>query len=745
MPLDRKLVTVGSDGAIYEFFTNNWAQEKEQQNPRVKYRSMALAGEVIIANGIEGSQPILMVKNLDSTVKQITMDKDISQVCFFNTVHRSPVYLASTFEGSVIYMGNSLTKENNEEMFTHQGQITKLRASPDGKFVFSAGEDGSIFIFKVEESNEILHAIVDGKEKEKDSANANKIVDDSLADIVLIEREKLEKFKAEVENERIELDKMNHTINQSTKIREAQYQAKLQDIKDSVLENIKAQQVRITELSAQKTRQERDYEKKLKQLEGDHNNEVDSLESLYERKLEIEDERYRQLEHDKVEMKQYYEEQMRNLRQHNESTIENLEKAFKDALCKAQEEYESTKRTAEELNDVYERRLLQQEDEHEIEVLDLKDKYEKQLKELRETSEKLKSTNKGLLSCQNKANQEKLEGRGEIGKKNQNITKKKEEIFDLRKQIKSLEQAIKEKEETLMKKDNKIYEYKHQIKELEDTKKELHKKKKDILDEIQPKDEEIDILTGRLKSVRGDLLKERKDNEEQERNMNKMDELIKHLKLDNKLQEEHTATTDKIIRNIINDIHYAHSLDNKLKADEMKNLYQAYVIDNGKVQRKDADSIEEIEHQLRHMEKSITGIHDTQAKSMRRFKVDLRKRTQENSTLIQELNKLRLEKKNDEVRIKQLEQELEQLTETMKLKTFTPKPVVNTGKNKVQSITPYLNYLSKPSAVDNRLASLQDRQRIIDLQNEFEEKKEQNFYLRMEINELKELIKQNKH
>jgi hypothetical protein len=82
-----------------------------------------------------------------------------------------------------------------------------------------------------------------------------------LADIVLIEREKLEKFKAEVENERTELDKMNHTINQSTKIREAQYQAKLQEIKDSVLENIKAQQIRITELSAQKARQERDYEK----------------------------------------------------------------------------------------------------------------------------------------------------------------------------------------------------------------------------------------------------------------------------------------------------------------------------------------------------------------------------------------------------------------------------------------------------------------------------------------------------
>ena len=111
MPLDRKLVTVGSDGTIYEFLTNNWTQEKEQQDPRIKYRSMAIANETIIANGIEGSQPILMIKNPETGIKQINIDKNLSQVCFFNTMHRSPVYLASTFEGSVLVFGASLTSD----------------------------------------------------------------------------------------------------------------------------------------------------------------------------------------------------------------------------------------------------------------------------------------------------------------------------------------------------------------------------------------------------------------------------------------------------------------------------------------------------------------------------------------------------------------------------------------------------------------------------------------------------------
>ncbi|OMJ86865.1 hypothetical protein SteCoe_11496 [Stentor coeruleus] len=739
MPLDKKLVTIGSDGTIHEFNTHNWAFEKDQQNPRIKYKSMTTNKETIIANGIEGSQPIITIKEgTDAPSKQINIDKNLSQICFFNSLHQTPVYIASTTEGSVLLFGNTLSNEWDEEIITHQGLITKLKASPDGKYVFSAGEDGSIFIFKVDESSEILNSIVEGKEKEV----INKVVDDALAEIVLIEREKLEKFKTEVENERMELEKMNHTITQSTKIREQQYELKLQEIKDSVQENIKAQNVRINELSAQKSRQERDYEKKLKQLESDHMSEVDSLEAIYERKLGIEEERFRQLEHDKVEMKQYYEDQMRNLRVHNENTIESLEKAFRDALCKAQEEYESTKKTSDELKDVYEKRLMQQEDEHEIEVLDLKDKYERQLKELKETSEKLKSTNKILVTTQSKADSDKNDCKNEISKKRQNILKKREEIIELRKQIKNLEQTIKEKEETLMKKDNKIYEYMHQIKDLGETKKFLNARKLEILDELQPKDDQILTLNNRLKAVRADLLKERKDNEILERELSRKDELIKHVKNDNKIKEEQAQKIDKTIRSIINDIHNARSLEFKQKIDEIKSLYQAYVINEGTVKRKDAESIEEIEHQLRYMEKSITGINNKQLKSMKRFKVDLRKRTQENSTLIQELNKLRLEKKKDEDKIKKLIGEIKEFEDKMKIKAQTPKPVVATGKIKTVSGTPYLNYLSKPSAVDNRLTSLQDRQRIIDLQNELEEKKEQNFYLRMELNELKELMKQ---
>lgn len=33
----------------------------------------------------------------------------------------------------------------------HQGEVTKIRCSPDGRYVFTAGSDGSVFIFSVSE------------------------------------------------------------------------------------------------------------------------------------------------------------------------------------------------------------------------------------------------------------------------------------------------------------------------------------------------------------------------------------------------------------------------------------------------------------------------------------------------------------------------------------------------------------------------------------------------------------------
>lgn len=77
--------------------------------------------------------------------------------------------------------------------------------------MFTAGEDGSIFVFKVDEFIDSIHlgqSVLEGKEKDV----ATRIVDDSLADIVLIRRKQLDDFRKTLDSEKRELDKLRYTI-----------------------------------------------------------------------------------------------------------------------------------------------------------------------------------------------------------------------------------------------------------------------------------------------------------------------------------------------------------------------------------------------------------------------------------------------------------------------------------------------------------------------------------------------------
>ena len=55
--------------------------------------------------------------------------------------------------------------------------------------------------------------------------------------------------------------------------------------------------------------------------------------------------------------------------------------------------------------------------------------------------------------------------------------------------------------------------------------------------------------------------------------------------------------------------------------------------------------MEELDRQLRYMERSMAGMKLHTIKNETRTKNDIKKRTKENTTLIAELNNLRIEKK----------------------------------------------------------------------------------------------------
>ena len=92
-------------------------------------------------------------------------------------------------------------------------------------------------------------------------------------------------------------------------------------------------------------------------MEMKHLQSVEELQTLYERKLYIENSNYLKLEQEKIEMKNFYEEKLDEMRRQNEEAIQKLLEEFKINLMKVQEEYEDSKRTASDLKMIYEEKL----------------------------------------------------------------------------------------------------------------------------------------------------------------------------------------------------------------------------------------------------------------------------------------------------------------------------------------------------------------------------------------------------
>jgi len=61
--------------------------------------------------------------------------------------------------------------------------------------------------------------------------------------------------------------------------------------------------------------------------------------------------------------------------------------------------------------------------------------------------------------------------------------------------------------------------------------------------------------------------------------------------------------------------------------------------------KRDKEDLEELDRKVRHMERQITNLKVASIKNQDRTKNDIKKRTKENTQLIQELNSIRLEVK----------------------------------------------------------------------------------------------------
>ena len=741
-PTDSRLVSVGLDGKLFEYETLEYGKVKEMQRRSGLFTAVTyVANNVILACGSEVAGYFIQEIHAMDDTRETAISMDIRQLMY---VHSAA--------GNVVICGNGDGRLEAFKEFptvfyrseAHRGAITKLASSFDGKYLFTVGEDGVLFKYVIGFARKI---------RAGDRVERTSLVDEQLADVILLKRSQLDEFRNSQDQAKFEMEAIRQKQDFVNQQLESKLHSELQLKEAKLSQELRAAENRLEMLKKQKDSQEHEYVVNRINVESAHIKRVEEVERLYEAKLHLEDEQIRQLEQDKLELKQFYERQIsQNLHKH-EQIVQQLASDFQSGLKQAHEEYENSHKSIEYLKMRYEERLNQMDDEHEKEITELTAKFEKLVAEKNVEIGKLDTDNKKFKSEQKAFEEEKIQLRTLESEREREIESLREELKRKTQQLKVSEAARKEISETLEKKEHKLYEYKFQLKDLKKVKNVLKEGKTEVVKQLQPKDREIGELKLQLMNVGQELELLQRTKEHYKMTVEQQKLLISQLRGEIKSVKSMLEKKEKKLRDLLDDIHRKVGGADKA-GKELLELFHTYV-EEEPLTKEDPESIAEMRRHVAHLELSMAGLRESKSKLGNRMKADARKRTLENSQLIQELNKLRGDKHELELKTKMLEQQVKgfsaQLSrmedETQKLATSglhmmstTSLQPPTTFKPRATSAHPLkrsLGQLHKGSSFDKKAFNLMDKQRIVELENELEVKKDHLFALTMEITHLR--------
>lgn len=335
---------------------------------------------------------------------------------------------------------------------------------------------------------------------------------------------------------------------------------------------------------------------------------------------------------------------------------------------------------------------------------------------------------------------------------------------DLNKKIELQDKEKKQNQEALKQKEHDLYKYKFKIKDLQKSKHVLTHRATEMRASLEPKEQQIESLKEQILNLEKVFEQQMKSLNESKKDLEKKQFKITQLSKELNAQKNTTKEKEKFIFKIITDIHtYVQDKDEKSYAAGLMKLNQDYVTPNAPElldkKKKDPETIEELDRQLRYMERSITQLKVNTIKNENRTRLHIKKKTNENTKLISELNDLKKDKKELIDTNKQLKEQLRDLEEKMKrskrreeadfgkqasVHSMTvkapqeesipsliggrPHSVKKQGKGKLFKGTPY----------QYRMTNLEDKAKIAELTAQLEDTQQMVVIQKLEIRSLKE-------
>ncbi|KAI8611737.1 WD40-repeat-containing domain protein [Chytriomyces sp. MP71] len=483
-PDDAVLVSAGSDGAVYSWIVRDLKRDGESIHKNCSYTSAVCTpdGKSIYAVGSDR----LLKEITESAIScQLDSTEVLTQLAISNS---GRMMFAGTAKGALRSMKYPLTgeAEDFQQHQVHSAGVSRFRVSCDDTMLFSAGEDGTVYLFKVMDRSER------GIKKERAGA--------LFSDEILITKSDLEEKTVVMAELRRSLEELKLEHEYQLRLKDMNFNEKLKELTEKYSQEIEALKIGTSVLRAEKEKEEVKQEEQVQSMKTGHMNELHDIEARYNTELMEEYEKFQALQTKSGSMQEQWQRQMKEYDSMTQRSLAQSQKDAEERLAFKQTEIsklnelmaaqtaESTEIAAQNAQDI----------DHEITLLH--GRYERRLRAERDEGARLKGENGIMRKKFNTLNKDIEDNRTEAVRMREDEKKLRAVITMLEKEIAGFKKEMGERDELIQDKERRVYELKKKNQELEKYKFVMDYQIKELKEQVEPRENEITVMTEQISS-----------------------------------------------------------------------------------------------------------------------------------------------------------------------------------------------------------------------------------------------------
>ena len=631
------------------------------------------------------------------------IEENAISCCHINTKRYEIQSLIVGTESGKIYLYNNNFKNNenlekHDVLYTHNKKVNFLYFIRDLNLLFSAGEDGNIFIYCIYEypDNDILN------NEENNKVNVinqlNTILDEGLGDNVLMNIYDINTSEKKIDAKKDEIYKLQKIVDENNKSFNKKFKDKINELnklRDTEISKLKQ---KIDEMILSKNTMIEDYEKKIDEVNKEQYKKYIDREAIINEKFEDLNKQIAELKDFNELMKKDFEKIQKDNNYSQLRKFRELEFHIQNHVHDLDSRNKLLEQEINNNKDIEEKKIKIIENEHEYEVQQkidaCNDIIKKNNEELENKIKKIKLLNEKISELEYvlNNNENKLKSYIEENERlTDTLSKLKSQLENREVEKNNINQKLGELKDNFNEK-IKLENFLHNLKSNLYKKNFLLSKKYNT--EVLMKEELKDsskVLEKQLEDTINLLVNREKE-------INKQKILIEELKKKLEMQNKHTKAVKKDYNNLLKRIYDSYqTCDSKEILNSVREIYHKYLSNDAK---KNFDSNKlnvnlrtELEKQIDYLQRELTNKNEGILRKEKILNSDYTKKMQENAVLLEEMTrvkKLNAEMNNEIKILKENNLNLTQTIDKFKKNTnnnniYSSNIISNNSNSKIQN------------------------------------------------------------